>query len=440
MGKTCIKMVFLTVLFFTISSCTKDTDRDGVKDDRDECPEVAAETKDGCPASNEIKQVKIFLETSASMGGYFNPQYSTEYKNIISDLVNKVDQNVKPVKIAFIADSTFRYDKTVSDFSREIATTPIAPQKSSQLHKIIDQISSETGKGIISILVSDCILSFPDDDIKNNREINVIQADVALKNNIFRTFSALNKKHYATSVYAFRSKFFGTYYNYQNGKIPLRSEVRPFYIWVIGESELVSKFNSGLNEISTFKPEKSLHFGLMDEAVTHYDIIPQLGQKGQWARTTGGLKDIEISNTEPLQFFIGLNLRELPAYAQDIQYLQNNIKVSGVGGTVKYQFRDKSSLDKRKLKGQGQIKQFEDASHVLMVEIVHLNINESQLQISLPLKYDMWFKDWSTMDDKSVDGRKNKTFAFEHLIGGVLEAFDTRNKEFINLSINLTKD
>jgi len=431
----------VVLLISIFSCCTEtDTDRDGVIDEKDECPEIPAKTKNGCPVKKVITEVNIFLETSASMGGYFNPYESTEFKSVVTDLISKVNQNVKPIKIAFIAESTVRYNKSVSNFNREIATISIAPQKSSQLHKIIDQISYETGKGNVSILISDCILSFPDQDIKKNPEINRIQANLALKDDIYNTFSKLKKKYYGASVYGFTSGFFGTYYDYQNVKTRLRGESRPFYIWVIGDRDLLTQFNLALSEISTFKPSKSLHFGSSERPVVGYQIIPQLGKKGKWSKTPDGLEDIELVGKEPLQFFIGLDLAQLPAYAQNVSYLQKNIRISTAGSTVNYQFREKESFDKSKIKSQPQLKQFQNATHILMIEMNNLSMTETQLQVSLPMKYDTWYKEWSTMNDKSVGGRQDKTFALEHLIDGVLEAYDSRNKEFINFSINLTKD
>lgn len=433
--------LFAFLLISIFSSCIEtDKDGDGVIDEKDECPEVAAKTKNGCPEKKIITDVKIFLETSASMGGYFNPAQSTEFKSVVTDLISKVNQDVELVKIAFIAESTVRYNKSVSDFNREIATISIAPQKSSQLHRIIDQISSETGKGNVSILISDCILSFPDKDIKKNPEINRIQANLALKGDIYNTFSKLKKKNYGASIYAFSSKFYGRYYDYQNVKIPLAGESRPFYIWVIGDRDLLTQFNLELSDISTFKPARSLHFGSSERPVVEYNIIPQLGKKGKWSKTSDGLEDIEFVGKEPLQFFIGLDLGQLPAYAQDLNYLQNNVRISASGSPVKFQFRKKESFDKSKIKSQPQLKLFQNATHILMIEMANLSLNESQLQVALPMKYDTWYKDWSTMNDKSAVGRHNKTFALEHLIDGVLEAYDSRNKEFIKFSINLIKD
>ena len=123
-----------------------------------------------------------------------------------------------------------------------------------------------------------------------------------------------------------------------------------------------------------------------------------------------------------------------------INYLQKNIRINTAGSPAKFQFRQKESFDKSKIKSQPQLKQFQNSTHILMVEMNNLSMSESQLNVSLPMNYDTWYRDWSTMNDKTIDGRQHKTFAFQHLIDGVLEAFDTRNKEFIKFSINLIKD
>jgi hypothetical protein len=111
-----------------------------------------------------------------------------------------------------VTENEIKYEGDAGSLSREIAITQIAKQKSSELHKILSKIAKVNAIDDVSIFVSDCILSFPDSDIAKNREINKQEAPNALKNNIYTTFSELKNKGLATSVYAFNSKFYGTYY------------------------------------------------------------------------------------------------------------------------------------------------------------------------------------------------------------------------------------
>jgi hypothetical protein len=249
----------------------------------------------------------------------------------------------------------------------------------------------------------------------------------------------LKKKGLATSVYAFSSRFYGTYYNYQNGTSKLAGNKRPFYLWVIADKELLGKFNTKLNDISTFKPEKSLHFGLSEEAVTKYDIIPQIERKGNWMKCNTGLKEIEMNKAEPLQFCVVLNLQNLPEYAKEINYLQQNLKIESNGCEVNLEVKDKSKVDKSKLKSQPQIEAFEASTHSLIFTVTTITLTEAKIDVTLPLHYDTWYLDWSCMDDKNLPAVVGKTFAFEHLITGVKDAYETKNKNYINFTITLTK-
>lgn len=435
-----LKFVATILCFITLSACTNDQDEDGVPDEKDKCkntPIGVVVDKDGCPIAKEIGDVHFYIETSASMGGYF--KQDADYKTIVSDLTTKIDKSIKPLDIWFIAETETKYTKSTQQLSSDFATTKIADQKSSELHKILSRIAAKNDSNDVTLLVSDCILSFSDKDIKANPEINKQEAPNALKNNIYSTFVDLKKKGLATSVYAFNSKFYGTYYNYQNGKTELKGNKRPFYLWVIADKEILGKFNTKLNDIPTFKPEKSLHFGLKEEPVTVYDIIPQIERKGKWMKCSAGLKDIEISKTKPLQFCIALNLEYLPVYAKDIAYLQENLKVENNGCEVTFEVKDKSKVDKSKLRTQPQIESFESATHTIIFTVPAMALSEAKINVTLPLHYDTWYLDWSCIDDKDLSKVEGKTFALEHLITGVKDAYETKNKNYINFSLTLNK-
>jgi hypothetical protein len=438
--KICVLFSLILICCLCIS-CGSDGDKDGVPDDKDKEKNTPLNAKVDFEGreikEKQINNIHFYIETSASMAGYF--KNDAEFRTILSDLVSKIDKKIKPIDISFIADSTTKYSKSIENFMSDIATTKIADQKSSQLHNIIQKIANANGKNDISLLVSDCILSFPDADIKKNPEINKTEAPNSLKNNVFSTFSNLNVNGLATSIYAFNSKFYGTYYDYQNGKHYLNGDKRPFYIWVIGDKGILGKFNTSLSDISTFMPERSLHFGLTEEPVTTYDIIPQIERKGKWMKDITNIKDIKITQTEPIQFCLALDLTNLPLYAKDVNYLQDNLKLDFKGCDVAYVVKTKDKADRSKLKSEQQIALFEKATHVFLITVKSMNLPKSDIQITLPLKYDTWYMDWSCMDDKNTSAIADKSFAFEYLINGVKEAYETKNKDYINFTITLTK-
>lgn len=388
---------------------------------------------------NDTEKIHFYVENSASMGGFFKGD--SEFKTNISDLSVKINERIRPISIWFIADSMVKYGKSPQQFSSDIATTSVATQKSSQIHKIIENISAKNDSNDISIFISDCILSFPDAAIKKNPEINKTEAPNALKSGIYSIFSNLNKKGFVTSVYAFTSKFYGIYYDYQNVKHDFSTKGidRPYYVWVIGSKELVSKFNSKLNEISSFKPQESLHFGSYNEAINEFDIIPQIERKGKFVPDTKGLRDIEIVKNESIQFAVAVNLEGLPEYAKDNKYISENLLIINTGCNVTFSVKSKNEVDKSKLKSNPQIVKLEKSSHVILIKLVEMPLQEATIHVTLPLKYSTWFEDWSVPDDKKIESVGIKTFAFNHLINGVKEAYETKNTNYMDFTITLNK-
>ncbi len=427
--------LFFSVLFF-YSCGSSDRDNDGVADERDKCPDVFARTKDGCPVEREISNIHFYIDNSASMAGYFTNK--TQFNAIIADLTAKIDKQIKPIDIFFIADSTVKYAKPVQDFGDDIAQTPPANQKSSQLNKMLRDMAANNDSNDVSLLVSDCILSFPDAAIKANREINKEKAESSLKSDIYKAFYDLKKENIATSVYAFTSAFYGTYYNYQNTKTQLKGESRPFYIWVIANKELLPEFNASLHDISSFKPEESLDFGLTEKPVTKYNVISQIGREGEWNwnKSDSTIADINLKKSEQA-FCVALQLSGLPLYAQSVDYLQKNMIADAKGCEISFDVKDKASPDKSKLKSTSQKQMFEEANRFIIFKITAMNLPNASVHVTMPQQYDTWYKNWSAMDDKNADAIQNKTFAFDYLITGVKEAYENKNKNYIDFSIRL---
>ncbi|PJJ83519.1 hypothetical protein [Mucilaginibacter auburnensis] len=429
----------VTASLFFMSCDTPDTDKDGLNDEVDKCVDQYAKTKNGCPIKREVKNVHLYIETSASMGGYF--RNDAEFKTVVTDLASKVNGEIKPVDIWFIADTTVKYNGTVENFSHDIATTQIADKKSSQLHKIFADVAANTNPDDISFIVSDCILSFSNEDIKQNPEINKTEANNAMRQGIYSTFLKLKNNNQAVGVYSFRSKFYGDYYDYQNTKTSLHGNSRPYYIWAIGNRDVLKGFIDRLTQISTFLPEKSLYFGLAGEPVKQYSILTQVDKSGTWnLEENNKLEDVETTSNGTLSFCTGLNLDNLPPYAKDIAYLQKNLQITTDGCVASLTVKPKQSINTDKIKGKLQNDLFKNSTHFVVISVSKINVDNASIQLRLPVKHDMWYENWSTDDDKNIASEnEGKTFAFKYLINGVNEAYETRTKNYIDISIPLSK-
>lgn len=415
---------FLPGLLILLSGCTGSKKR--------------AEANDK-PAVNpaSINQINFFLETSASMGGYLRG--GTAFKDVVSEVVTKAN-TIKPVTVYTISETAKPYPGNLTAFVQGMATTPLATGRSSELHKVFGKVSESVKGNNIAVLVSDCILSFSDAEVKKNAEINRDNASSVLKPQIYEEFVKLNKVGIGATVYAYTSPFNGTYYDYQNGKQKLTGESRPFYVWVIGKQELLAPFNTQLQELLTSKPTKQLSFG-SGKALTAYELFFSLNKKGDWRVEKKDVAELAVKPAKPAEFAVGLNLNGLPTYAQAETFLTKNIVVTAPGATLKLvNVQKKESIKDISRIRERELKMLNDATHVLTFQVLNLYDDKADVTIKLPARSDDWYQTtWTTMDDRTADGRRNKTFALEHLMNGVKEAYQSSTNDFLQLNFSLLR-
>ena len=386
----------------------------------------------------QISKIHFFLETSASMGGYLKG--NTTFKNVVSDVVTKSKQ-IAPLSVYTITSTPQAYTGDVMNFIQDLATTPLANGKSSKLHTIFGQVGAKVTGNEVAVLVSDCILSFPDADIKKQPEINRNNASSVLKSQINDQFATLSRKGMGAMVYAFNSPFNGTYYDYQNKKTVLYEEQRPFYVWIIGKQSLVADFNRQLQERLSEKPAQQLNFGA-GEGLKKYDLFFSLNKKGKWKSERGNVTEIKFSRkAEPAEFAIGLDLSGLPVYAQSAEYLKSNLVLKSENATLKLtNVQRRENVNTTKIVNNREQQLLSHNSHVLTFKIENLIADDASVSLRLPVRFDTWYEtDWSTMDDRTEAGRRRKTFALVHLMNGVREAYQSNTNDFVNFTFNLEK-
>jgi len=394
-----------------------------------------AEPKETAPAVT-LGNLHFFLETSASMGGYLRG--ATEFKDVVSDVVSKANA-IKPVKIWTISEKAQAYSGDARSFVANLATTPLATGKSSRLHTIFEQVGKQAARNDIVLLASDCILSFPDEDIRSNPEINRENASSVLKNQIYDQFSRLSRQGIGATVYAFRSRFNGTYYDYQNAKHTLNGEMRPFYVWVIGKQELLPDFNRQLREALTTQPAQVLDFG-KGGAISQYVLFFSLNKQGKWRVERNNLTKLTARPGHSETFAIGLDLSGLPAYAQAADHLRKNLVINSKDAAVKLvNVQRREEVTATRL-SEREEKLLNGVSHVLTFQVDNLFGDAADLNLRLPVRFDTWYeREWTTMDDRTPAGRQNKTFALNHLMNGVREAYQSAGNAFVDVKLRLEK-
>lgn len=381
-----------------------------------------------------ISSIKLFLDNSESNMGYLKGD--TRYKVIVDELIaNLEDKPKQGMNFYYISDSVYTQHCNGKQFIDILANGNIRPVTTcSEMHHMMDMLTSQLDSNDIGILVSDCILSFC--DVKDNPEKNRDNAESQLKTSVKTVFNKLSRNGICASVYGFKSSFTGRYFTYNNAWKNYTRETRPFYVWFIGHRDQLNQLNRELQKDNAFQTSPQLHFGFNNEPLEQYDLFFSTGKKGNCRVTTKGVTEIETTPGKPVTFVMGINLQKLPPYAQTTEYIRNNISINFhhlklTGIKQKEGFALAKENNKEKL-----IK--ENNTHFLYFELDDL-IKDTSVEITIDNKTDNWYEEWSTMDDKTREENKEKTFALVHLINGVKESFEVKNAPFFKIKLPLTK-
>ena len=434
MSKNVIHFLLLVVLLGCIFLCNS------------ACNSCNKEKKTIPVKEKKISKINFFMETSGSMAGYL--QGSTDFRkripNLLVNIEGKIDSGKIPLYNYYIADTIKRFSGNTQDFINAISTQQPAHDKSSEMHKIFKMIAEQTDSNDISIFVSDCILSYPDEVLrkKGNENINKDNAEGELKSRMTTVFIDMqHKNNMCASVYGFNSSFVGNYYTYQNNKIRLNGNVnRPYYMWVIGNRDLLIHFDKQLNELENMQSHTmAMGFGLFGNAIKEGYVLYNYEREGNWSVDgDNGLKDVSVSVKKPCAFAIVVDLSSLPEYAKDTTYLKQYLQKD-----QHYLEFNIEKIELTKNVNKGKLKKTEQelvsrGTHIFVLRLSNLS-QSGEAAINLPLRYDTSYSALSIMDDRDVNNIAGKTFALQHLIDGVIAAYHNKKQNFINISIPIKK-
>jgi len=457
-----ISAFLLLLSLFSCNSCDKDTDKDSVIDSKDKCPNTPSGTKvdeKGCPViEKKISKVVFYFDASESNAGYY---YSgSKFNSVIAPLIQK-SSNVYKTFINNISDEGIvpkgEGKQAVSAFIQNLGVDNPIVGKSSTIDKFFGSVMRRTDSSTISVLISDCILSYPDSIMgkdkthnknKNDAEGNIFKTNVITS--ISEDFDETKKLDYhpAFCVYAFVSDFFGKYFNCQNfalkQKVKLKN--RPYYIWILSKDQkILNDFQKNvLDACVDFKPSEKLHFGLTKNEFQQYTIQPKLKRYGKFSpdNSVNGIRRIVLDErNKKVTFTLSVDLPNLNEISL-VELNKNLEKKSNSNIRFEVKFLDKDSVtdDEKSKLGTNELKQkFNTSSHLLQITINEMLVEEDTLYITMPFKYPTWYQNWWTHDDTDLKNIESKTFAIDQIIMAFIETIQDDKKNIINIKIPVKK-
>lgn len=223
------------------------------------------------------------MENSGSMDGYMaeGSMLKDALFSYIIDLVplsDTIELNYINSKIIPFKGSTKQYIKALNPSSfREYG----GDRSNSDLSNMLDSVFMQVSDSTICVFVSDCILDLPGTDASkflNNCKISIKESVTNAKNRVHNL---------GIEILKMESDFNGNYY-YQNGSIEkLYGLTRPYYIWIIGNSQALASINRvasisnlkkyGLREMVSFVSEFNPPFTILNNTGSAKIFIPRNG-------------------------------------------------------------------------------------------------------------------------------------------------------------------
>ena len=374
----------------------------------------------------EVKSIKLYLETSASMRGYVNSNVAGTYplKDVVPFMVTDLDNHFDiETKLITISDRQKQFPYSKNNFFEQLRSGRIFTGKSSKLQSIFTDVISKTKTGEVSILISDCI---PD-----LGTINTKTEGSKITSHIYSSISA--NKVFGAAVFQYKSDFNGTYYYNRNNnnsvtqsKRPYYKETlnnRPFYVWVFGDKTLVAKVLA-TNIIKKYKDSHAYNISLptMDAGLLKKPKSGKIAVNTE--KQTLLIKEIDA--IRPAIFTIGIDGVTLSKVQQEqlLDSTRYTIIPDHIAESIELTVKDKATLLSEEIKNKSEI-QNSKYTHFIQPTLNDFELETTQFSINIFNKEPQWISKTSLDDDVdvSIDALEHQTFGFKFITDAFAKAY-----------------
>lgn len=222
--------------------------------------------------------LNVYVENSGSMNGYMCN--GSNLKDAVYDYVSDLKKNTTTCDLFYINSQIIPCKVSLDDYIKNLTPSSFAKAggnlKDTDLRSIFKLIMNNHKANSVSVFVSDCILDIPESatDFFGN-------CQVSIKN----TFNEAIAKHpdLGVEILKLQSKFDGYWFCGKNKQI-LNGVKRPYYIWVIGDKNILAMLNEkvpvakiigGIDDYCAYSTSQPILFDIEKKrySVNHSDKI-----------------------------------------------------------------------------------------------------------------------------------------------------------------------
>lgn len=375
--------------------------------------------KPGCVI--EGTTINLYIDNSSSMKGFFESKNLSPLITVLSGIQQYFSGNkINGFYIEKESLKEYPFDQLTTDLSsKKLSGYSDAIQLDGLIKNIAVRYKNESqSSNVIDFIITDGIPSGSNDEINpkkdngeviikdpNNRTFNIDYA-TTLQSRIANALSGI--KDIAASVYQFQSGFNGDYWFFNNTKEHKDWNLRPFYVLVIGNKELVMRLAESENKgLEFFHSNNKVHFGSVDKSKIRLNGPFKEGTKVdhdvfEEAQDEEGYKGYVIIRPQ-------LSLAGLPYFVRSTSYIQKNARITLDG--KEFPFIDKDAK-KEGYKIEGEMLTFQ-----FKVE----QLKRYKLKVSIKNTTPSWVDESTCLNDKIISDLElsSRTFNLKYLVEGL---------------------
>lgn len=391
---------------------------------------------------------KIFLESSGSMWPYDSADTEGDFKSAVSTLINEIPGNATDSTTLFIVNRTVtRYDGTFKDFIKAdniySNAKEIGDYQFTDFTCIFDSLLNNTGKGEVSVLVSDLIYSTEKMSFTNPQKI-LSEA----RNMVTSVFNS-DDKDKDLIVVKMSAGFSGNYYPYNTPNQGIKySGPRPYYFVIVAPRNVMRRIYTD-TAFSTFRDFSKLAgyenfycFSSPGGQPYWSFILSGEGKEGSYAKDNSGtaihnLKGLKTASSGKLSLLMAVDLSSVicdDKYKLDPSSYKITsaiaMKVAGVREI------------NRTLLSEVQKKYVGDATHFIVIDVdTQKPVTAAEATLSMINRLPDWIYQTGSEDDTNISSSNfgNTTFGFTQIMEGIRDSYFGKDEQpdYFTLKFNL---
>ncbi len=385
----------------------------------------------------KANRVYLYLENSGSMDGYVNG--ITDYEAALADLVvesqfyygkdnlfvNFINSEIIPAQITDI-DSFFR--------SLNPGDTPynVGNKSISELNELFKNVLSKTEKEDISIFISDCIYSLD----KSRSTLQGLVFQQSLTKAVFLEKS----REFPLSAFVMQmtSSFTGKYFDKDNKVTLLNNEQRPYYIWILGEENIVKDFLSKHNP-SKYRGYKNSYCFTNDlDSKIKFELLKSTGLEGRvsFNRRNNTVIDEILPKNGVFQFAFAVDFSGYPDQKSVLD--KSSYKITPGFELIKIEPIPPNNQPTVIHHNDWNKIAKSNFTHVVTVRTTDPNFS-SEFSLSFINSLPKWIESSSLDDDADIKNNLEKTFGLKFLIQGIHSAYEYKGINSPKIEFTLNK-